>query len=216
MRSSIRLTLLATGALALAACTPTTADNQRTQTGAAVGAMAGGLLGAATGGSSTGDRLLRTAVGAGIGAAVGGAIGATLDQQARELRQELGNDVDIRNTGSELVVTMPNSILFDFDSAAVRSDLQGDLRALAAHLRAYPDSTIQVIGHTDNTGAASYNQNLSERRAAAVAAVLRNAGVPGSRIRAIGLGEDHPVASNLTSEGRAQNRRVEIIITPTG
>lgn len=213
MRTPIRLAVLATSALALAACTPTTADNQRTRTGAAVGAMAGGLLGAASGGGS--DTLMRTAVGAGIGAAVGGAIGATLDQQARELRQELGSEVDIRNTGSELVVTMPNSILFDFDSAAVRSDLQGDLRALAAHLRAYPDSTIQVIGHTDNTGAASYNQNLSERRAAAVASVLRNSGVPSSRIRAIGLGEDHPVASNLTSEGRAQNRRVEIIITPT-
>lgn len=214
MRTPIRLTVIATSALALAACTPTTADNQRTRTGAAVGAMAGGLLGAASGGGS--DTLMRTAVGAGIGAAVGGAIGATLDQQARELRQELGNEVDVRNTGSELVVTMPNNILFDFDSAAVRSDLQGDLRALAAHLRSYPDSTVQVIGHTDNTGAASYNQNLSERRAGAVASVLRNAGVPANRIRAIGLGEDQPVASNLTDSGRAQNRRVEIIITPTG
>jgi outer membrane protein OmpA-like peptidoglycan-associated protein len=109
---------------------------------------------------------------------------------------------------------MPNNILFDFDSAVVRADLQQDLRTLAASLRNYPDSSIQVIGHTDNTGAASYNQNLSERRAASVVSVLRNAGVDGRRLVAIGRGEDQPIATNLNAEGRAQNRRVEIVITP--
>jgi len=199
--------------LALAACEPTTQDNQRTRSGAAVGAIAGGLLGAGTG-SGRDDRLARAAVGGIIGAGIGGAIGATLDRQAADLRRDLGSNIDVRNTGSELIVTMPQDILFAIDSAVVRPDLQADLRALARNLNSYPDSTIRVIGHTDNTGAAAYNQSLSERRAGAVAAVLRNAGVSQNRLVAIGRGEDQPIASNLTAQGRQQNRRVEIVITP--
>jgi len=87
---------------------------------------------------------------------------------------------------------------------------------LAANLQRYPDSRVTVVGHTDNTGSAEYNQGLSERRAGAVAAVLRDAGVPAWRISAVGRGLTQPVASNATAEGRRLNRRVEIIITPTG
>ncbi|PQO22740.1 hypothetical protein C2I36_11520 [Rhodobacteraceae bacterium WD3A24] len=200
------------GILALAACEPT-AQNQRTRTGAATGAFLGGLFGAAA--ADDDDRLAGAAVGAGVGAAVGGIIGQRLDQQANALRNDLGNDqVNIRNTGSELIVTMPQDILFATDSAAVRPDLQGDLRVIAANLRDYPNSDIRVVGHTDSTGSASYNQSLSERRADSVARVLMGAGVDPGRVRAIGRGEDDPVASNLTPEGRAQNRRVEIIIVP--
>ena len=100
------------------------------------------------------------------------------------------------------------------DSAALRPDLTNDLYAVAANLQKYPASTIQVVGHTDNTGTAGYNQDLSQRRAGSVAGVLISAGVPGSRIVAVGRGEDQPVASNLTPQGRAQNRRVEIVIRP--
>jgi outer membrane protein OmpA-like peptidoglycan-associated protein len=214
MRFTRPVAVISAGVLALAACTPTTEDNQRTRTGAAVGAVAGGLIGATAGGSR--DRFVRTAVGAGVGAVIGGAIGQQLDRQAAELRRDLGNDVQVRNTGSQLVVTMPDDILFAVDSAVVRPDLQRDLRTLAASLQNYPDSDVMVIGHTDNTGSAAYNQTLSERRAASVAAVLRNAGVDGRRIVAVGRGEDQPVATNLTAEGRAQNRRVEIVITPIG
>ena len=73
---------------------------------------------------------------------------------------------------------------------------------------------MQVVGHTDNTGSAAHNQALSERRANAVADVLMNGGVAFSRIQTYGRGEDQPLASNLTAEGRAQNRRVEIVILP--
>jgi outer membrane protein OmpA-like peptidoglycan-associated protein len=104
--------------------------------------------------------------------------------------------------------------LFATDSAAVRPDLRSDLNAVAASLLRYPNSTIQVVGHTDNTGTAAYNQDLSQRRAVSVASILRESGVPGGRIAAVGRGEDQPIASNLTPEGRAQNRRVEIIIRP--
>jgi outer membrane protein OmpA-like peptidoglycan-associated protein len=119
------------------------------------------------------------------------------------------------NTGNELIVRMPQDILFATDSATVPSSRQGDIRALARNLQQYPDTTVQVVGHTDNTGAAGYNFDLSARRAGSVASILVDTGVSGSRITATGRGEDQPVASNLTPEGRAQNRRVTVIIRPT-
>ena len=110
---------------------------------------------------------------------------------------------------------MPQDILFAVDSAAINSSLRSDLGVLAGSLQRYPGSTVQVVGHTDNTGAAAYNQDLSEHRAGSVASALINSGVDSRRIRAIGRGENNPIASNLTVEGRAQNRRVDITIRPT-
>jgi outer membrane protein OmpA-like peptidoglycan-associated protein len=178
--------------------------------------VAGALIGGALGASSNGDnKLLKAAVGAGLGAAIGGAIGASLDQQAADLRNSIGDDrVSVTNTGSQLVVNLPQDILFATDSATLRGDLTQDLQAVARNLLNYPNTTVQVVGHTDNTGAAAYNQNLSQRRAQSVAAVLQANGVPGGRIVAFGRGEDQPIASNLSVAGRAQNRRVEIIIRP--
>jgi outer membrane protein OmpA-like peptidoglycan-associated protein len=207
--------ILATVSLfALAACDPTLApeEQQRTRAGAGIGAILGGLAGSQLGDGDTGNVL----IGAAAGAALGGAIGQSLDQQARDLRRSVNNDnIVVTNTGSELIVTMPQDILFAIDSTAVRPDLRRDLFAVAENLRSYPNSTVNVIGHTDNTGSAAYNQDLSERRARSVANVLRDGGVSGNRIAAFGRGEDQPVATNLTAEGRAQNRRVEIIIQPT-
>ncbi|MBU2936610.1 MULTISPECIES: OmpA family protein [Pacificibacter] len=179
------------------------------------GAVAGAVLGGIVGLSQNDGKLGKAAVGAVIGGAIGAGIGGALDQQAADLRQDLGNDdVQIVNTGSELVVTLPQDILFATDSAVVRAGLQSDLGALARNLQEYPSTTVQVIGHTDNTGDASYNQELSTRRASAVSTILRANGVEAYRVNAYGRGEDAPVATNLTPEGRAQNRRVEIIITP--
>ncbi|MDG3042843.1 OmpA family protein [Roseicyclus marinus] len=185
---------------------------ERTQSGAIIGGMLGAAAGAFGNDSDPG---MGAIVGGAAGALAGGAIGAALDRQARDLRGSLASD-DIRivNTGEELVVTMPEGILFDIDSAAIRASLQSDLRALARNLQQYPDTTVDVIGHTDNTGSAGYNQDLSARRAQAVAGVLLEQGVSPGRVRAFGRGEDEPVASNLTPEGRAQNRRVEVVIRP--
>ena len=201
-------------ALSLSGCVdPYAAPNQNTKSGAITGAMIGGLYGATRKGD---DKLLKSIVGAGIGAAVGGAIGQTLDAQAADLRRQIGNpNVGIENTGSQLIVTMPQDILFATDSAALRPDLSRDLEAVATNLQRYPSSTVQVLGHTDNTGSASYNRDLSQRRAASVAAVLVRNGVRPDRVATYGMGEDQPVASNLTVDGRAMNRRVEIIIRPT-
>ncbi|WP_028029241.1 OmpA family protein [Gemmobacter nectariphilus] len=200
--------------IGLAACDPYPQgdpNNTRTRTGALTGALIGGAIGA-TSNSST--RPLATVAGAAVGAAIGGAIGQSLDRQAADLRAQTSGNVGVVNAGDYLVVTMPQDLLFSTDSSAVRPDLQADLRAVAGNLLQYPDSRIEVIGHTDSTGDAAYNRSLSARRAGSVASVLIGAGVPSSRIVTVGRGEDAPIASNLTPEGRAQNRRVEIIIRP--
>ena len=211
--------LLICAGLGLAGCTDparlgdgTTARN--TQQGALLGAASGAALGAIAGGSS--NRAEGALVGAVFGAAIGAGAGYQLDKQEAELRAQLANeDVVITNTGDSLVVTLPQDILFPTDSFALRPDLQNDLQTVAGNLRAYPNSSVQIIGHTDSDGEASYNQTLSQQRAGAVSTVLLDGGVAPGRVQTVGRGEDQPVASNLTPEGKAQNRRVEIVILPS-
>jgi outer membrane protein OmpA-like peptidoglycan-associated protein len=204
--------------LILSGCvTPESAANSKPGDNTTAGTIMGGLIGAIAGmeTSSKGDRKKGAIVGAIVGAAAGNAIGQSLDEQAADLRRDLNNNqVNVTNTGSELIVTMPQDILFALDSAAVRSDLRRDLGVVAGNLQAYPNSTISIEGHTDNTGTANYNRILSQRRANAVADILVNNGVPPARLYAVGRGENEPVASNLSATGRAQNRRVEIVIRP--
>ncbi|WP_347830429.1 OmpA family protein [uncultured Planktomarina sp.] len=204
--------------LILSGCvTPESAANSKPGDNTTAGTIMGGLIGAIAGMemSRKGDRKKGAIVGAIVGAAAGNAIGQTLDEQAADLRRDLNNNqVNVTNTGSELIVTMPQDILFALDSAAVRSDLRRDLGVVAGNLQAYPNSTISIEGHTDNTGTANYNRILSQRRANAVADILVNNGVPPARLYAVGRGENEPVASNLSVTGRAQNRRVEIVIRP--
>jgi outer membrane protein OmpA-like peptidoglycan-associated protein len=210
------LTLSLVSAVGLTACEPAylqDPNQNRTRDGAILGGMLGAFLGAAADDDNRGRNAV---LGAAAGAAVGGAIGYSLDQQAADLRASMANDnIVIDNRGDHLMVTMPDGILFDTDSAAIRAGLQADLRAMARNLQQYPASTVDVIGHTDNTGSADYNQDLSARRASAVAGVLLEQGVDPARVRSFGRGENEPVATNLTPEGRQQNRRVEIIIRPT-
>ena len=220
MRIKALLIAGSVSAIALTACTPvdqySANPNQRTKEGALTGAAIGAGLGILTGQGGK-DKLDRAVVGGAIGAAAGGLIGHNLDRQAAELQAEL-NDSRIRvvNEGNQLRVVMPNGILFATDSASVQGSIQNDLYTVADNLNRYPNTRVEVVGHTDNTGSAAYNQDLSERRAGAVAAILRSAGVSGGRIASYGRGESAPVASNLTADGQAQNRRVEILIIPTG
>ena len=220
MTMTTKFTLaLAAGSLALTtACTdpgmmggPDDPD-KNTRQGALMGAGLGAALGAITAGS--GNRGKGAAIGAVVGAAGGVVAGSILDRQERDLRQSVGNNVQITNTGDRLIVTLPQDILFATDSATLRPDLVSDIRAVAGNLNSYPNSTVQVLGHTDSTGDASYNQNLSNRRAESVALVLVNQGVSANRVLSVGRGESQPVASNLTPEGRQLNRRVEIVILP--
>ncbi|WP_299847565.1 OmpA family protein [uncultured Roseovarius sp.] len=185
---------------------------QKTKTGALIGGLVGAGVGAAVSDKKGKGALIGGLAGAGIGAG----IGYSLDKQEAELRQQLENeDIRITNTGDRLILTMPQDILFATDSARVNGGLRSDLLKVANSLQQYPQSTVQVVGHTDNTGAAAYNQDLSVRRANSVADVLLDGGVAFNRINAFGRGEDQPIASNLTEAGKAQNRRVEIVILPT-
>ncbi len=209
MKVSVSILSLGAAVLALAACAPDPNNTQnRTLGGALTGAAVGGVIGAATGDGR------RAAAGAIIGGTTGALIGQQLDRQAAELRRQLGDNVNVRNTGQELILTLPQDLLFATDSATLRPDLQADLRTIASNLVSFPRSDVIVVGHTDNTGTAAYNQNLSERRAGSVAQVLRAQGVASNRIQTQGRGLTQPVASNATPAGRAQNRRVEIFIRP--
>ena len=214
-RSSLAVAAFALFGTAACEMTDPSNPNRNTQTGAVVGAGIGALLGASTGGNDTAERRRNAIIGAAIGGGLGAVGGRQLDLQEAELRQQLGNQSSIVNTGNQLIVTMPQDLLFATDSATLTGGLQNDLYTVARSINAYPNTIVQVIGHTDNTGSAAYNQDLSLRRAQAVTSVLINAGVPAMRIQSAGRGENQPVADNLTPHGRAQNRRVEIIIIPT-
>jgi outer membrane protein OmpA-like peptidoglycan-associated protein len=218
--SKITLAAALSGVMALGACTQPGGGiiaqpgdpNQKTKNGVLIGAASGAVIGALSkGDGNRGDAALKGAI---IGGALGGVVGQSLDQQEADLRRQLDSNVIIRNTGDRLIVTLPNNLLFATDSTVVGPTLQADLQALARNVRIYENSTLQVIGHTDSDGDAAYNQTLSEGRANAVAQVLINNGVAAGRIQAVGRGESQPIASNLSASGKAQNRRVEIVILP--
>lgn len=214
MYSKISTTVAAASALVLAGCMDVggNPDTKNTRTGAAIGAATGAAAGIVAGGDR--DKILAGAV---LGGVIGAVAGNVIDKQERELRAEMqGSGAVITRQGNQLIVTLPEAITFDTDSTYVRTNLRDDLGRLATNLNRYPDSTVDVIGHTDSVGDASYNQNLSARRAASVSAILTGGGVAASRIRAYGRGEQEPIASNETTSGRAANRRVEIVINPTG
>lgn len=175
--------------------------------GAALGYLLGGLIGGKT----------ARIVGAGIGGVAGGVIGYQMDQQIKELKENTaGSGVDVTETpdGQSILVNLPNGVTFAVDSSTITPTFQGTLDQIAASLTKYPNSLIDVMGHTDSTGSDAYNLELSQRRAEAVANYLALRGVTRSRIATMGYGEQYPVASNDTAEGRALNRRVEIRITP--
>ncbi len=212
MKHFVKGTVIASiSALALSACaTEDGSLGENARTGAIAGAVLGGLVGTVDGGKPK-----NVIVGATVGAAVGAGLGNELDRQEADLRDRIsGSGATIVNTGSELIVTLPEAVTFDTDSTFVRPSSQSHLSALAENLRSYPNTQVDVIGHTDSVGDGSYNQNLSARRANAVYDVLTRNGVEPSRIRAFGRGENQPMASNDTDDGRQQNRRVNVVITP--
>lgn len=214
IRANKAILLLTGSALLLttACSTPAHLGGSDPNKNAKEGAVLGGMLGAISGAMIAKDKKKGILLGGIAGAAAGGAIGSSLDKQEAELRDSLDGRVRIINEGDRLVVTLPQDILFATDSTYVQSVLRDDLQAVAESLNRYPDTTVQVIGHTDNTGSAAYNQDLSRDRASAVADILIGNGVSAGRVQTIGRGEDDPAASNLSAEGRAQNRRVEIVI----
>jgi len=186
-------------------------DNKKTKRGAVIGAVAGAIAGAVIGNQS-GNNRTGAVIGAAAGAAVGGAVGRRMDKQAEELKQIEGIEVEHAPESGEINVRLTSDILFDLNSAALRSSSRATLDELGSNFRQYPDNKIIVEGHTDSTGTDAYNQQLSERRASTVADYLIDRGVPASNVIVYGYGEMRPKSTNDTAEGRQLNRRVEIRI----
>ncbi len=203
---------LAVYGLAIALVVPTLSCSSmsRTQKGAATGAAAGGVIGGVIG-HQTGN----TAVGAIIGAAVGGAAGAYIgnymDKQAAEMQRDL-EGAKIERIGEGIKITFDSGLLFDIDKSDLKPASKTNLTDLAVILNKYPDTNILLEGHTDATGTAEHNMELSRSRAQSVANYLAGQQVMETRFTIMGYGEDQPIASNDTVEGRAQNRRVEVAI----
>ncbi len=208
--------LVVTATLALGGCqtleTATTSpDYQKTRRGAAIGAGVGAVIGLL----SKGDKLENAMIGAAIGGLGGGAIGNYQDRQERKLRQQLaGTGVDVQRVGDNITLNMPGSVTFATNSADLSAQFYPVLDQVAGTLTEYNQTVIEVAGHTDSTGSAAYNKTLSERRAESVVGYLQSRGVQRQRMIPVGAGQDHPIASNDTPEGRQQNRRVEITIVP--
>lgn len=186
----------------------------RTQKGATIGAIAGAVAGLLSGDDAT-ERRQHAMIGAGVGGLAGGAIGRYQDNQEKALRASMaGTGVEVVRQGDNITLDMPEAITFGFDSYVLRSGSTAVLDRVAATLAEYNQTIVEVAGHTDSVGAAAYNQRLSEQRAQAVANHLTGRGVQGERLMITGAGAGHPVASNGTEAGRAENRRVEITIVP--
>lgn len=204
----------------LGACTttdPYTGESKISNTalgtgiGAGIGAIGGLFIAKAT----DNDARKGALIGAGVGALSGAGIGYYMDAQETEIRQQLqGSGVSVTRAGDNIILNMPSNITFDVGQSVVKPSFYDPLRAVAIVLRKYNRTIVDIVGHTDSTGSAQSNQTLSEERALAVAKFVNTLGVDGRRMRVVGMGENQPIASNNTNDGRAQNRRVEIKIAP--
>ena len=202
----------------LGACTtdPFTGQQKVSNTagGAALGAGLGALAGMAVGGSSNAQRNA-VLIGAGVGALAGGAIGATMDRNEAELRAQLqGTGVSVTRAGDQIILNMPSDITFGIDQDAIKPAFYPTLNSVALVLNRYQQTIVDVFGHTDSTGSAQHNLDLSQRRALSVANYFSAQRVDSRRFAVTGFGKTRPIASNATPEGRAQNRRVEIQLSP--
>ena len=217
-RNTAALFCTLTLATSLTSCTtinPYTGEQQtaKATTGAVIGAVAGAIVGAAT--ADKEKRIERALKGAGIGAITGGGAGYYMDVQEAKLRQKLvKTGVSVSRNGDQIILNMPGNITFDTNSTALKADFLNTLNGVILVLQEYQSTLVTVEGHTDSVGAETYNQTLSEKRAKSVSDYLQTKGVVVERLGIIGHGERIPAADNDTTEGRAQNRRVELVLDP--
>ena len=182
--------------------------------GALIGAGAGAAIGMISGKDAK-QRRQRALLGAGVGALSGGAVGSYMDRQESEMRQMMRDSgVTVTRKGDDIILNMPGNVTFRSGSADLNTQFFKVLDGVAAVAKKYDKTIIEIAGHTDNVGSASYNMQLSVRRAGTVAKYLESRGVANARIMTAGGGEDHPIASNSTEQGRAANRRVEVTLAP--
>lgn len=183
----------------------------KTQKGAAVGTAAGAGVGAIIG-RAAGNTAMGAIIGAAVGGVTGAVIGRKMDKQAEEMKKSMPN-AKVERIGEGIVVEFESKVLFAIDQSNLTNSARNNLDDLVTILQKYPDTNIEVQGHTDNTGTDSHNNQLSEERAGSVAQYLKNRGVSSSRVSTKGFGESAPGYTNDSDEGRAQNRRVDFLIT---
>ena len=193
-------------------------NTNKAQRGAVIGAAGGALLGAILGNNVGNGQ--NSELGAVLGTVVGGAAGAVIghqmDKQAKKIEEEIPG-ADVKRVDDGIVVTFDENnggVYFDTNKYNINEKSKQTLDKLAAILKEYPDTNVLVAGHTDSVGKDEYNLGLSQRRAQAVTNYFKSKGLVGSRFTTKWYGEKNPVASNDTAEGRAKNRRVNVVIVP--
>lgn len=221
MNTKLVRTIAAVGGLAILTVGCTTVDpytreekTSRATRGALIGAAAGAVAGLISGDDAV-ERRQRALIGAGVGGLAGGAIGGYMDRQEAELRAQLEQTgVSVTRIGDQITLNMPGNVTFATDSSDINPGFFEVLNSVAVVLQKYNQTVIEVAGHTDSDGSVEYNQALSERRAASVAAYLRGQQVMNERILTVGQGELRPIASNASAAGKQANRRVELTLVP--
>ena len=201
---------LALGALMLTSCNAYKNAN-KSERGAAIG-VAGGAVAGGVIGKITGNTALGSIIGAAVGGGAGYVIGKKMDKQAEDIKEQIP-DAKVQRVEEGIVVEFNSKVLFGFDQSNLTDASRNTLNNLITILNKYPETNLEVQGHTDNTGAASYNMTLSVKRATSVADYLKANGINSSRLTVKGFGETVPKYDNNTEDGRAQNRRVEFLIT---
>ena len=173
-----------------------------------IGAVVCGALGS----RKSSKHARNAAAGCGL---IGLGVGAYMDQQEAKLRSELVNSgVQVVREGQNIRLVMPNNITFAVNKSTLNTSIYATLNSVVKVLNEFNETNLQVAGHTDSSGAASYNRTLSVSRATSVSDYLNSRNVPSSRLFVVGYGEDRPLSSNASSAGRAENRRVELLIEP--
>ncbi|MGO3305475.1 MAG: OmpA family protein [Sphingobacterium sp.] len=200
---------VATSVMLLASCS-TIQNTSSTTKGAVIGTAAGAGLGALIGGKA-GNTAVGALAGAAIGGVAGGLIGKKMDKQAKEIENTVAG-AEVIKSDEGIIVKFDEGILFDFNSSTLKSAAKENIANLVATLNKEPGTEILVIGHTDNVGTLNANQKVSESRAAAVKAFAVSEGLTNGRIKTQGKNFSEPIASNDTDAGRAENRRVEIVV----
>lgn len=205
--------LMAASMLTACVTNPETGQRSISKTGggAVIGAGTGALLGVLIGGNDKRS----AAIGAAVGGLAGAGVGRYMDQQEKKLREQTaGTGIEVVRQGDQIQLALPADISFPSGKSDIQPQFYNSLNQVANTLNEYPSTAVDILGHADSQGSESYNQTLSEQRAASVQSYMLNQGVRPVRLASIGLGESQPIATNETAEGRARNRRVEIILTP--
>jgi outer membrane protein OmpA-like peptidoglycan-associated protein len=190
----------------------------KSQKGAVIGTAGGAAAGAVIG-KAAGNTVLGAVIGATVGGVTGAVIGHQMDKQAEEMKKAIP-DAEVVRVGEGIVIEFNSKVLFGFDQSGLTSEARTNLDKLVVILQKYPETNIEIQGHTDSKGTVAYNQELSEKRAVTVAEYLSGYGVNPSRVviatsrlTTIGFGESMPKYTNTTADGQSQNRRVEFMVS---